>query len=491
MMPKLPRRHALKLTAGATVAGFFTSTSARAQTERSASYEVRMAVIGTGGRGGSHINGFSEQDGTKLAMLCDADSNASGKRAEALGKKVGYKVETAKDFREVLDRDDIDAISIATPNHWHALMTILACQAGKHVYVEKPVCHSIWEGRQMVNAMLKYKRIVAGGFQNRSDTGLMKAIPQIHSGRIGKIVQARGLCYRNRNSIGKLDHPLTPPETVDYNLWLGPAADLPIMRPQFHYDWHWDFNTGNGDMGNQGPHEMDLLRWALGDPIHPIQVRSFGGRFVWNDAGDTPNLQYAQFDFGDGVPVIFEVRNLHQKDENESVGRYAKGPGVGIIITGEKGEFRGGRGGGAFYDTEGAMVEEFKGDRGSTHMSNFLECVRSGKQSELRSPVESAYYSSCMSHLANISVRSGDGASGGELTARLSGNSTALETLGRFSEQLKLWDIDPQQLPWQSGPELTFDPQTEEFTAGDNLTAANALVRREDRKPFVIPRIDL
>ena len=490
-MSKITRRHALQITAGATAAGFFTSASAQAQSERNASYEVRVAVIGTGGRGGSHINGFSELDGTKLAVLCDADSNASGKRAEALGKKVGYAVETVQDFREVLDRDDIDAVSIAAPNHWHALMTILACQAGKHVYVEKPVCHSIWEGRQMVNAMQKYNRVVAGGFQNRSDVGLLKAIPQIHAGRIGKIVQARGLCYRNRNSIGRLDQPLTPPETVDYNLWLGPAADLPIMRPQFHYDWHWVFNTGNGDMGNQGPHEMDLLRWALGDPIHPVKVTSFGGRFVWDDAGDTPNLQYAQFDFGDGVPVIFEVRNLHQQDEHKNVGRFAKGPGVGIIITGEQGEFRGGRGGGAFYDLDGKPVEEFKGDSGRTHMANFLECVRSGNQSELRSPVESAYYSSCMSHLANISLRTGVVASGAELTERISANPIASETLGRFSEQLKLWDVDPQQIPWQAGPELTFAPQAEVFTAGEQLPEANALIRRLDRKPFVVPQIDV
>lgn len=488
-MSKLTRRQALQITAGASAAGFFTSSSARAQSGRNASFEVSMAVIGTGGRGGSHIGGFSGLDGSKVAVLCDADSAASGKSAEALGKKVGYKVETAKDFREVLDRQDIDAVSIAAPNHWHALMTILACEAGKHVYVEKPVCHTIWEGRQMVNAMLKNNRVVAAGFQNRSDVGLLKAIPQIHAGRIGKIVQARGLCYRDRNSIGKLDRPLTPPASVDYNLWLGPAADLPIMRPKFHYDWHWVFNTGNGDMGNQGPHEMDLLRWALGDPQHPVKVTSFGGRFAWNDAGDTPNLQYAQFDFGDGVPVIFEVRNLHQSGENKQLGRYAKGPGVGIIITGEQGEFRGGRGGGAFYDLDGKELEQFKGDSGRDHMANFLSCVRAGKADELRSPLESAYYSSCMSHLANISVRTGSQMSGADLAQKLAGNGLAAETLERYSAQLRLWQIDSQQAMWNAGPELVFDPQTELFTGGERMEQANALVRRQDRKPFIVPRI--
>ena len=490
-MSRISRRQALQITAGAAAAGYFTSSAPQTYAQRSPSYEVRMAVIGTGGRGGSHIGGFSGLDGAKVSVLCDADTNASGKRAESLSKKVGYEVSTVQDFREILDRKDIDAVSIATPNHWHALMTILACEAGKHVYVEKPVCHTIWEGRQMVNAMQKYGRVVAAGFQNRSDAGLLKAIPQIHSGRIGKIVQARGLCYRDRNSIGKLDKPLTPPASVDYNLWLGPAADEPIMRPNFHYDWHWVFNTGNGDMGNQGPHEMDLLRWALGDPIHPVKVSSFGGRFVWNDAGDTPNLQYAQFDFGDGVPVIFEVRNIHQRDANRNVGRYAKGPGVGIIITGEKGEFRGGRGGGAFYDPQGNMVEEFKGDSGGQHMANFVDSVRSGKQQDLRSPVESAYYSSCMSHLANISVRCGADTPGGELAERLAGNELALETFNRFAAQLKLWDVDPQQIPWHAGPELSFDPRQETFTAGEKLEQANAQVRRNDRKPFVVPEVQV
>jgi predicted dehydrogenase len=488
-MNAISRRRAFQVTAGAATTGLFLSSRAVAQTDRSPSYEVRVAVIGTGGRGGSHISGFSGLDGAKVAVMCDADEDASGKKADALGKKMGYRVDTVRDFRQVLDRKDIDVVTIAAPNHWHALMTIMACQAGKHVYVEKPVCHTIWEGRQMVNAMKKHKRVVAAGFQNRSDVGLMQAIPQIHAGRIGKIVEARGLCYRNRDSIGKLEQPLTPPKSVDYNLWLGPAADLPIMRPRFHYDWHWVFNTGNGDMGNQGPHEMDLLRWALGDPQHPTSVTSFGGRFAWDDAGDTPNLQYAQFDFGDGVPVLFEVRNLHQKGEHEKVGKFAKGPGVGIIITGEQGEFRGGRGGGTFYDREGNEVESFKGDSGSSHMANFLDCVRSGKQEELRSPLESAYYSSCMSHLANISVRTGQAVSGQDLASQLSSNPVAEEVRSRFAKQLDLWKVDTSQSPWQAGPKLTFDPQAERFTDGDNLEAANALVKREDRQPFVVPTI--
>lgn len=489
-MSNLSRRRVIQVSSAA-AAGVWSSRTAPAFQDRKPSYQINVAVIGTGGRGGSHISGFSSAESTRVTLLCDADENASGKRSEELSKRVDHKVETVKDFREVLDRHDIDVITIAAPNHWHALMTILACQAGKHVYVEKPVCHTIWEGRQMVNAMKKYDRIVAAGFQNRSDVGLMEAIPQIHSGRIGKITRARGLCYRNRASIGKRDTPLTPPASVDYNLWLGPAADIPIMRPRFHYDWHWVFNTGNGDMGNQGPHEMDLLRWALGDPVHPRQVSSFGGRFGWDDAGNTPNMQYAQFDFGDGVPVVFEVRNLHQRGDDENVGKFAKGPGVGIIISGEEGEFRGGRGGGAFYDPDGKEIERYRGDSGSKHMAQFLECVRSGEQSELRSPIESAYYSSCMSHLANISVQTGQKLNAEDLARRIDGNQVAMEVYERFSKQLDIWDVDTRQVPWNAGHQLTFDPEGESFTDGESLDAANNLVRREDREPFIVPEINV
>ena len=457
---------------------------------RSINEELRVAVIGTGGRGGAHISGFQNAKNSRLVALCDADEKVVYKRAGEVKKKYDLSVDHYTDYRQVLDRKDVDAITIATPNHWHALMTIYACQAEKHVYVEKPVCHTIWEGRKMVEAMQKYKRVVQAGFQNRSVKALLDAMPRIHSGELGEIKSARGLCYRNRGSIGKRDTPLTPPPEVDYNLWLGPAAELPIYRKKFHYDWHWDFNTGNGDMGNQGPHEMDLLRWALGNPVHPVTVQSFGGRFAWNDGGNTPNLQFAMFDFGNGVPVFFEVRNIHQKDKNdkniEKIGMYSKGPGVGIVVTGDKAEFRGGRGGGAFYDLDGNVIQKFGGGD-SGHMQNFVDAVRIGDPETLRSPIESAYYSSCMSHLANISVLSGQPMGDSEVSKAISGNKDATECFDRFSEQLAYWKVDTKDTPWNMGPKLTFDPKAEKFTQGDNLKKANDLVKREDRKPFVVP----
>lgn len=484
------RRDFLKTSATAAVAGFGLAASPSIMRGQSPNQDLRVAVIGTGGRGGKHITGFAEAKGAQLVALCDADEKTLASKAGIVEKKYGTKVDTVVDYKELLERDDIDAVTIASPNHWHALTTIHACQAGKHVYTEKPVCHTIWEGRQMVEAMKKHDRIVAGGFQNRSDIGLMEAIPLIQEGKFGAVLAARGLCYRNRTGIGKRDTPLTPPDSVNYDLWLGPAADQPIMRERLHYDRHWDFNTGNGDMGNQGPHEMDLLRWALGDPDHPSKIVSVGGRFAWDDAGNTPNMQCAMFDFGDGIPVIFEVRNLYQKAKDQAnAGKYGRGPGVGIIVTCENGEFQGGRGGGSFYDNDGKKIASYKGDAGKNHMQNFVDAVHNNDAGSLRSPVESAFKSSCMSHLANISVLTGEKAGRSDIAAGLTRREPMAEVFDRFNSQLELWDVDGNKEKWTMGPELTFDSASEQFTAGENMALANKLTRREDRAGYEVPEI--
>lgn len=486
-MSNFTRRDVLKASAVATVGMSVAPAIGNASFAKD---DLRVVVIGTGGRGGKHISDFVAAKGAKVVGLCDADEQTLARRVRELESKTGDKIQQFTDYRQVLESNDVDAITIAAPNHWHALMTIHGVQAGKHVYVEKPVCHNIWEGRKMVEAMQKYKKIVGAGFQNRSDVGLRKAMPLIHNEEFGAIKAARGLCYRNRGSIGKRSTPLPIPKSVNYDLWLGPAADQPIMRPKFHYDWHWDFNTGNGDMGNQGPHEMDLLRWALGNPKHPEGVMSYGGRFAWNDAGNTPNMQCAVFDFGNDIPVIFEVRNLHQKGKGkDNVGKYGRGPGVGIIITCEDAEFRGGRGGGAFYDKKGKEIKKFKGDAGRTHMQNFVDAVHANDASLLQSPLESAFYSSSMSHLANISVLSGSDTSDADIKSEIGGNQAAAEVFDRFSEQLKLWDVNTKKTPWSLGPKLTFDAAAEQFTSGDNLDRANSLIRRQDRKPHVVPEV--
>ena len=257
----------------------------------SANGDMRLALIGAGGRGRMLADWVLASKRARLVAVCDADRNHAKHLATTIEDKTGTAVDRFIDYRKLLERGDIERVVIATPNHWHALMTIHACQAGKHVYVEKPVCHTVWEGRQMVEAARSHNRVVAAGFQNRSMEGIREALTLVRAGELGAIKQVRGLCYRDRRSIGRRDTPLTPPQSVDYDLWLGPAADEPLMRHRLHYDWHWDFNTGNGDMGNQGPHELDLVRMALGDPGHPQRRRS--ARTCRRCAGSLPSAERA------------------------------------------------------------------------------------------------------------------------------------------------------------------------------------------------------
>ncbi len=471
------------------IAGLGTSNLfAKSNTSES---DLRLALIGAGGRGNNLANFVLNTNGARLVAFCDADQKHLEQSANNFEEKSGQKVERYIDYRKLLERDDIDGVLIATPNHWHALMTIHACQAGKHVYVEKPVCHTMWEGRRMTEAATKYNRVVAAGFQNRSMHGIRDALSLVRNGELGPIKQVRGLCYRDRKSIGIRQTPLSSPKSVDYDLWLGPAADLPIMRNSFHYDWHWVFNTGNGDMGNQGPHELDIIRMVLGDPKHPTKITSFGGRFGWNDAGNTPNMQCALFDFGNNIPVIFEVRNLYQKDQPE-LGCYQPGPKVGIIVTCENGEYRGGRGGGAFYDPNGEIIRKFEGEPDELCMQNFIDAVHSSDQTAVNSSVESAYYSACLSHLANIAIHCGNDVSETELSENLvqhgEGGKLGSECMQRFSDQLKLWKVDTNRTPWKYGTQ-SFDASLETFLGNQDVSKANSLIRRKDRAPFVVPEI--
>ena len=482
-MTPISRRQFLQQSSLAIATSATLFASSRAEEKTSVNEELRVAVIGVRGRGRDHISGFTAAPGTKVVAFCDCDKNVLDAAADKYDKSQKTKLKRYEDYRKLLEDKEIDIVAIASPNHWHALMTIDACEAGKDVYCEKPVCHNVWEGRQMIETMQKTKRIVGAGFQNRSDVGLMKAFPWIQAGNLGKITAVRGLCNRNRKSIGKTDKPLQPPAGLNYDLWLGPAQDIPMYRPQFHYDWHWVWNTGNGDMGNQGPHEMDLIQWILGDLGHPRSIRSVGGRFAWHDGGNTPNMQVATFDFGNGIPVVFEVRNIHNK---KNIGQFKGGPGVGVVVTCEGGEFQGGRGGGSAYDKDGKQIKKFPGDAGKGHMDNFIEAVRKGDAKILRSPLVSAFHSSCMSHLANISVRTGSPIESGEVAARANDDSVMREVLSRFAGQLGDLKLDFAKTPWLIGDSLTFDGKAERFTAGETREAANALLKREYRKEYVV-----
>jgi predicted dehydrogenase len=463
--------------------------------------EVRFAVVGLRIRGRNHIEEFIRlafpeppEEGSeatppppppaRLVAICDVDSAILEETAAAIEKDTGSKVETYGDYRKLLEQDHIDAVVLATPNHLHALQTIWAFEAGKDVYVEKPVCHTLWEGRQMLEASIYHRRIVQSGFQNRSDVGLLAAFPRILAGELGPIQHIRGLCYRKRDSIGRADSPITPPATVDYDQWLGPAEDLPILRPQFHYDWHWVWNTGNGDLGNQGPHELDLIRWILGDPDHPSAVMTIGGRFGWDDAGETPNMQLVRYSWNQ-IPVDFEVRNLVLEPGTDAMPHFDQ-TRVGVIITCEGGRFQGGRGGGFFIDNEGQRMEAFKGDGGGDHLSSFFRAVQNRRKSELRSSLKDGYRSSALVHLANSCLRTGQSCGDTEVRATVADDPWLSEAYARYVNHLKAWNLDPSELKWNLGLDRQFDAASEQFT-GDDAVQANKLLRREGRVPYQIP----
>ncbi|MCB1120855.1 MAG: Gfo/Idh/MocA family oxidoreductase [Verrucomicrobiae bacterium] len=447
--------------------------------------QVRVAIIGMGNRGGSAVRDVFRTEGVNLVAICDPDQERLDKHKAEIAKDRNATVDQEKDFRRILDRDDIDAVIITSPNHWHALHTIMACQAGKDVYVEKPVCHNVWEGQQMLAAEKKYGRIIQSGLQGRSDVGLKEAWPYIREGNLGKILSIHCVVYDHRDSIGKLDTPMRPPKSVDYNLWLGPAVDQPIYRPRLHYDWHWDWNTGNGDTGNQGVHELDLVRSVLGDPGHPKRVFSYGGRFAWNDAGNTPNMQNTVFDWGNGIPVIFELRDLWATPKNEAASHY-HGHHFGVVIQCEGGEFRGGRGGGSVYDRNGDRMKAFKGDGGFDHHPAFVRAVKSRKRSDIACTLEQGFLSTCLCHQANISMKLGQTASPGEVERAISDNPWLEESHFRLLNYLKEWSVDFDKDPWTLGQKLEIAGDRKMFT-GTVSAQANRLLKRSYGKNFAVP----
>ncbi|MEM1355603.1 MAG: Gfo/Idh/MocA family oxidoreductase [Planctomycetota bacterium] len=435
-----------------------------------ANEQVRIAHIGCGGRGNSLSGKFDRISGVKVAAICDPDANHVRKMARKYPDAFA-----TQDPREVLERDDVDAIISASTNHWHALLTIWACQAGKHVFIEKPVSHTVYEGVKMTEAARKYDRIVSSGFQNRSCGGLTPFFESLHQGRWGEVKAIRVLTYRNRNSIGKRDRPLSPPESVNYDVWLGPGADLPIMRPRFHYDWHWDYNTGDGDLGNQGPHETDLARWALGDPMSlPDTVECMGGRFAWDDAGNTPNMLLVRMMYGD-VPITCETINLKRPNY--------RGVGVGVIVTCENGEFRGGRGGGKVFAPDGSELARWGGNQ-NAHYGKFIQALRAGDRNVLTSEVESAAYSSGLAHISNIAYRTGSQVAHAEVLERFGHDEDLQESINRYADIRKGGGVE-ESVSWTYGPKLTFDSSQMQFV-GEGSGPANQLVTREYREGFEV-----
>ncbi|MDO8543169.1 MAG: Gfo/Idh/MocA family oxidoreductase [Opitutaceae bacterium] len=493
-MNALSRRTFLKTSAVATAA---TALSARSWGQvAGANSDIRVAVIGLNGRGrGSHLKSLLRIPGVRVVALCDADT---GVLESAKGDVKKGNVKTYVDLRQLLESREIDAVTIATPNHQHSLQAVWACQAGKDVYVEKPVSHNVWEGRQLVNAARKFDRVVQAGTQIRSGAGLQEAVAWVQAGNLGKITASRGFCYKRRDTIGKTDGPQQPPASVNYDLWCGPAPLDPLRRRKLHYDWHWVYVTGNGDVGNQGIHQMDVARWFLGEKGLPRHTLSIGGRLGYVDDGNTPNTQVVIHDYAT-APLIFEVRGLPAKP-----GAAARAPAAG---DGKRGntmdEYRGVSIGNVIdceggyivvpsyfaataYDKAGKVVKEFKGS--DRHMSNFIDVVRSRKMASLYGRIEEGHVSSALCHLGNISHILGKGSAPDALREKVKGNAPLAEAHGRMAEHLGVNKVDLKATPLTYGMPLTLNPAQENFT-GEFAAHANPLLTRKYRAPFVVPAV--
>jgi predicted dehydrogenase len=462
--------------AGLAVGGEFFRVSAQGNGTRrvlGANDRIVTASIGVRGQGNALKQGFARLKNVEIKTLCDVDANLEASRVndKELADVPTFKPGFVQDLRRVLDDKDVDAVAIATPNHWHALASIWALQAGKHVYVEKPASHTIWEGRRMVEAASRYGKVVQVGTMNRSRPAVRAAIKYIQDGGLGRVYMARGLCFKPRAGIGKYpDGPMAPGEQytlssiansfeprydaaylskVDYDMWLGPAPKRPFNRNRFHYNWHWHWDYGNGDTGNQGPHQFDVARWGLGKQEHPIKVVSTGGYFGPESSQETPDTQTALFEYADGTLFEFGTRGEHTNDEG--------GVRIGVIFYGAKGWLWIDETGRNWQSYQGPVGENNEKGPGSgttggevglttsegNHMQNFVDAIRANDPKILACDILEGHFSAALPHLANISYR--------------------------------------------VGHQLRFDPKAERF---DDDKKADALLNRDGgyRKGFEIPK---
>lgn len=444
---------------------------AAASTVLGANDDIRVGVAGINGRGGTHINEFNKLKGARVVAICDADKRAIAKRVKQAPKAKQY-----VDYRHMMDDDNVDAVSIASTNHWHALMAIWACQARKDVYVEKPCSHNVFEGRKLVEAARKYKCIVQHGTQSRSSSGWAHKCALAKSGKYGKLLVAKGYCCKPRWSLGY--KPITtPPASLDFNLWLGPSQLQPYHDNLVPYNWHWFFPTGNGDMGNQGVHQMDIAMWGLGKGL-PKSVLSVGGRYVnapgFMDQAETPNQIISIFDYGDCL-LLFETRGL--------VGRMKKFP---AIVENE------------FHCEEGVIKHNKffpKGkDKGEPlqdaphHVQpggifgNFITCVRSRRRDQLNAEIENGHLSSALCHLGNISYLMG--AEKKFEDPKLSDNPVVSDSIRTMLENTQAIGVNADNAQLRVGAKLDFDAKAEKFI---NNPAADQMLTRDYRAPFVVP----
>lgn len=474
--------------------------------------DIRIAVVGLNGKGKDHVAAYRSIPGVRVVALCDVDSSVLDSNVQA-ARALGEQPQAFEDYRQLLAQKDIDAVSIVTPNHQHTLQAVWALQAGKDVFVEKPVCHDLWEGQQLVRAANKYGRIIQAGMQNRSSPPIAQAIAWQRAGHIGKIKVARGLCFKRRESIGKTSGPQPVPKGVNYDLWLGPVPKGPLRRTRLHYDWHWQWATGNGDIGNQGNHQLDVARRFLGQAGLPPRVSSAGGRLGYSDDGETPNTLVVCYDYPD-APLVFELRGLPTKADAAGASQppapppVANTPGASWSPprgTGQMDEYRGLSVGNLIeceggyievpagnytsaraFDAKGKLLQEWTGS--ASHYANFIDAVKSRKASDLNAPIAEGHVSSGLSHLANVSQLLGHPAHAAEVSKAISSAAPLGEAFTRMKQHLSANGIDIEKATVQLGATLTLDPKTERFT-GDQATAATRLSRHEYRQPFAVPEI--
>ncbi|MGV8137407.1 MAG: Gfo/Idh/MocA family protein [Mangrovibacterium sp.] len=407
---------------------------------KGANDRIRVAVLGVNGRGKSHISeimDLAEKANVEVAALCDPDMDILKERAGEFKEKYGKNIAIEQDFRRTYEDKSIDAVSLASPNHWHALQTIWACQAGKDVYVEKPATHNICEGKKMIEAAYKYNRIVQHGVQLRSSVAIREAVKHLEEGLIGRVYMSRGLVYRWRPDIGNKGISKVP-AGLDYDLWCGPAPMVPFTRNLVHYNWHWHWNYGNGDVGNQGIHETDLCMWGLGVDHLPERITSMGGKFLWDDCKEVPEIQTSIYHYPKEKKMIqFEVRNWCTNLED--------GAGVGNIFYGDQG-YMVIKGYGTYETYLGEKREKgpSRSEDGelALHFQNWFDAIRARDMSIQNGPVQTGHLASSLAHLGNISYR--------------------LER------------------------QLEFDPVAERFI-GEGENEANAMLSRDYRSPYLLP----
>ncbi|MDR2171780.1 MAG: Gfo/Idh/MocA family oxidoreductase [Planctomycetaceae bacterium] len=463
--------------------------------------KIGIALIGAGSRAGDHINGYKKNKYVKILYVCDPDTSRTNARCNEIERNFGYRPKALADFREALEDKNVAAISGATTNHWHALAAVWGLQAGKHVFMEKPLTHNIHEGKAITAAAKKYKLVFQTGTQCRSAKNVQDVIKYVHDGGIGEVKFARGICYKRRKAIDALgNYPI--PENINYDLWSGPAQIKPLTRKNFHYDWHWQRYYGNGDLGNQGPHQTDIARWFLEIERFPNSVISYGGRLGYEiekndpnyiDAGDVANTEISIYNYGD-KSIVFETRGLTTEPILVPNTTNA-GTLVGVIAYGTKGYALQGfslkgqtYNQSAIFDLEGNLVQKF--NSGENHYNNFIDAIRKNDPAAVTADARCGALSAAISHLGNISyyLNEQNKISVDELKKELKNikshddNETTLE---RTVEHLKKNQVDLEKTPLTLGTFLKIDVDKEEFI---NNPKANELLSRDYRKEYEVPK---